>query len=61
MFMAFPTALPMTEDDALTQAMRLDKKASSDSVQLPVPVRAGQVCVVTLQIDRLGELLDANR
>ena len=51
------TALPVTLRDGVVAAMRLDKKASSDTLSLPVPVRSGSATLVELAIERLGELL----
>lgn len=52
-----PHELPVTETDAVVAAMRLDKKASSDTIRVPVVVRAGSVRLVDVPLHQLPELL----
>ncbi len=56
--LGLPVRAPTVERAAMRAAMGLDKKASGDTLKLPVPVCAGRVAVIDLPRWRLPELLE---
>lgn len=48
---------PPVDREAVVRAMRVDKKADGAKLKVPVPVRAGEMMLVELDLDRVGELL----
>ena len=57
--MGLPTVLPEVDPNAVWGAMALDKKASGDTLALPVVVSAGNVRMMRLPRRRLPELFPA--
>ena len=55
--LGLPTALPDLSDDEVVKAMKLDKKAKSTSIKLPAIKGLGEISMVDLPLNRLGELL----
>ena len=55
--LGLPTTPPDTRHEALVAAMQLDKKSSSDTIVLPVPVRVGEMKLVRVPRTQLSELV----
>ena len=55
--LGLPTSLPPIDLFAVEAAMRLDKKAATTTIRVPVVIRAGQMSVVPVPIASLRELL----
>ena len=53
-----PTTPPETDAEVLTECVRLDKKAGEDRLCMPVPVRAGEMVLVDVAVDRIPDLVE---
>lgn len=55
--LGLPTELPQIDAQRLITAMGLDKKAGADKIQVPFPVRPGEISLVALTRAELPSLL----